>query len=210
MMFSKKDEKNLNSDLITSLKNRICELEEQLNLVANDNGSVIIKQLPNGQIELNGIQIDNTSAVDYYNSSQATYGELTMFRIGKETKQREMDKLISRHMDEIDAYNAKISSLQSDIVTLEDKSKLDNDTISMYEKSENHLKHEIDKKYKEIDELIKSHECEKQEIIDRYEGMINGLEEDIECWKKRYLKINNVTLDGTIITKYGKLLGDQQ
>lgn len=207
-MFSKKDEKNTDLELIVSLKNRIKELEEQINLIANDSGSVIIKQLPNGQIELNGIEIDNTTEIDYYNSSQATYGELTMFRIGKETKQREMDKLISRHMDEIDDYKIKISNLQQDISMLEGKSKIDNDTILMYEKSENHLKQEIDKKYKQIDELLKSHECEKQEIINRYEGMVNALEEDVSSWKKRYLKINNTTLNGTIITKYGKILGN--
>ena len=104
--------KNDKSIEIEQLKNRITELEQQLNEVANDNGSVIIKQLPNGKVELNGIEIDNNSEVEYYNSSKATYGELTMFRIGKETKQREMNKLIESHIEECDDYKFKINYLQ--------------------------------------------------------------------------------------------------
>lgn len=205
-MFNK--DKNNESELIISLKNRISELENQLAQVANDNGSIIIKQLPNGAIELNGIEMDNTTEVEYYNSSQATYGELTMFRIGKEAKQREMDKLISRHMDEIDKFNRKISNLQQDITTLEGKSSVDNDTIKMYEKSERELKSEIEtlKGQNETDKEMAN--VEKQALIERYEGLIVGLEEDIKSWKERYLKINNTTLDGTVITKYGKVLGN--
>lgn len=204
-MFNK--DKNNESELITSLKLRITELETLLNQVANDNGSVIVKQLPDGSIELNGMSIDNTSEVDYYNSSQATYGELTMFRIGKEAKQREMDKLTKMHMDEVDELNRQINNLKQDIQMLNNKSQIDNDTILMHEKTEVHLKKELDEKHKEIDELIKSNESEKQIIKERYEDMITGLEEDIKTWKERYLKINNITLDGTIITKYGKILG---
>lgn len=205
-MFNK--DKNNESELVVSLKNRITELENLLNQVANDNGSIIIKQLPNGKIELNGIEMDNTSEVEYYNSSQATYGELTLFRVGKEAKQREMDKLTKMHMDEVDKLHRQIDNLKQDIQMLEGKSQLDNDTISMHEKTETHLQKELDKKYKEIDELIKSNESEKQIIKERYEGMIAGLEEDIKSWKERYLKINNTTLDGTVITKYGKVLGN--
>lgn len=205
-MFNK--DKNTESELVKSLKARIEELENQLVQVANDNGSIIIKQLPNGSVELNGLEMDNSSEVEYYNSAQATYGELTMFRVGKEAKQREMDKLISRHMDEIDEFNRKISNLQQDINTLESKSKVDNDTIKMYEKSERELKSEIEtlKGQNETDKEMAN--IELQNTISRYEGMITGLEEDIQSWKERYLKINNTTLDGTVITKYGKVLGN--
>ena len=204
-MFNK--DKNNESTLITSLKNRIQELEQQIIQFANDNGSIIVKQLPNGTIELNGIEIDNTTEVEYYNSSQATYGELTMFRIGKEAKQREMNKLIACHMDEIDKFNQKISNLHQDILILENKLKIDANTITMYEKSENDLKLEIENlKTQNINDKEIAN-VEKQELINRYEGMIAGLEDDIKSWKERYLKINNITPNGTIITKYGKILG---
>ena len=204
-MFSNKKQDN---DLIQELQNRIKELEEQLNLVANDNGSIIIKQLPNGQIELNGAEIDKDSPVEYYNSSKATYGELTMFRIGKESKQREMDKLIQTHMTEIDDLNTKISHLQEDIVMLQNKSKIDDDTIQMYENNEKNLKIENDKLHHDIIDLGKEYEEDKKVIIVRYENAIANLEEDVRNWKNRYLKINNVKLDGTIITKYGKIISN--
>ena len=205
-MFNK--DKNNESELITSLKTRITELETLLNKVANDNGSVIVKQLPDGTIELNGVSIDNTSEVDYYNSSQATYGELTMFRIGKETKQREMDKLISRHMEEVDKFKAEINKLNQDVLMLMGKSEIDTDTIKMHEESERKLESQIAtlKGQNETDKEMAN--AEKQQLIERYEGMIAGLEEDIKAWKERYLKINNTTLDGTVITKYGKVLGN--
>ncbi len=205
-MFNK--DKNNESELITSLKTRITELETLLNKVANDNGSVIVKQLPDGTIELNGVSIDNTSEVDYYNSSQATYGELTMFRIGKETKQREMDKLISRHMEEVDKFKAEINKLNQDVLMFMGKSEIDTDTIKMHEESERKLESQIAtlKGQNETDKEMAN--AEKQQLIERYEGMIAGLEEDIKAWKERYLKINNTTLDGTVITKYGKVLGN--
>ena len=197
---------NKDNEIITQLREKIQLLEKQLNEVANDNGSIIVKQLPNGQIELNGIAIDNTTEIEYYNSSQATFGELTMFRIGKEAKQREMNKLISTHMDEIDEFNIRICELQDVIVTLEAKSKLDNDTIATYEKSEADLKMEISNLKNQIEVNQELSDNEKQVIIKRYDGMINALEDDIRSWKKRYLEINNVSMDGTIITKYGKII----
>lgn len=206
MMFNK--DKSNELELITSLKTRITELETLLNKVANDNGSVIVKQLPDGTIELNGVSIDNTSEVDYYNSSQATYGELTMFRIGKETKQREMDKLVSRHMEEVDKFKAEINKLNQDVLTFMSKSEIDTDTIKMHEESERKLESQIAtlKGQNETDKEMAN--VEKQQLIERYEGMISGLEEDIKAWKERYLKINNITIDGTVITKYGKILSN--
>ena len=208
-MFNKsKIEDSKDSSIIEQLNKRIIELETQLNKVANDNGSIIVKQLPNGKIELNGVEMDNTTEVEYYNSSQATYGELTMFRIGKEAKQREMDKLTAIHMDEVDRLNMKIANLEQDIVMLTNKSIIDNDTIKMHEECEYKLESQINdlKDQNETDKKIA--DAEKQQLIERYEGMISGLEEDIVSWKERYLKINNITLDGTIITKYGKILGE--
>ena len=49
-----------------------------------------------------------------------------------------------------------------------------------------------------------------EETINRYESCIKHLNDDIETWKQRYLKINNTTLDGTIITKYGKVLHENE
>lgn len=204
-MFNNKKQDN---NLVQELQNRIKELEEQLNLVANDNGSIIIKQLPNGQIQLNGIEIDKDSPVEYYNSSKATYGELTMFRIGKESKQREMDKLIQTHMNEIDEYNTKISNLEQDIRNYKASLELDKDTIKMQSEHIESLKAKITKLTNDKDKLINEYELDKKAIVNRYEGMIKALEEDIKTWKERYLKINNVTLDGTIITKYGKILSN--
>lgn len=193
---------------VEQLKQRIKELETQLNEVANDNGSVIIKQLPNGQIELNGIQIDNEAEVEYYNSSKATYGELTMFRIGKETKQREMDKLISTHMDEIDSYKNTIRSLERTID--ENNFTIESCNDALNESQENirslneiveNLKHDIANNEMDANVTL-------QATIDRYESMVSALNEDIEKWKERYLKINNISLTGEIITKYGKILND--
>lgn len=203
MMFNKND----NSELIITLKNRISELEKQLNLIANDNGSIIVKQLPNGKIELNGIEMDNTNEVEYYNSANATYGELTMFRIGKEAKQREMDKLIKRHMDECDKYVSEIDKLKLDIFNLEQTHTYDNDTINILHENENKLNKIIEELNVTIENNKSEAEFNLRNIINRYEQLINGLEEDISHWKERYLKINNITTDGTIITKYGKVLG---
>ena len=78
----------------------------------------------------------------------------------------------------------------------------------MYENNEKNLKIQNDKLQRDIIELGKEYEEDKKVIIDRYESMINNLEEDIKNWKNRYLKINNVKLDGTIITKYGKIISN--
>lgn len=203
--------KQINSEYnlsIESLKSKIKELEETLNKVANDNGSIIVKQLPNGEIELNGAKIDNTTEVEYYNSSQATYGELTMFRIGKESKQREMDKLIKIHMDEIDKLHEEIQSLESDRmnlnVDLSDYSKQIDELVAI----KNSQVEEINKLNNKIIECQTKFDLEKQAIINRYEQTINLLNEDIETWRKRYLNVNNIELNGTIITKYGKVLSE--
>ena len=99
-------------------------------------------------------------------------------------------------------------TIQEDILTLENKSKFDDDTIKMYEKSKKELTLKISELENQNKSDKESYEIEKQAIIKRYEGLITGLEEDIQSWKTRYLKINNTTLDGTIITKYGTVLGN--
>ena len=192
--------------LVEELQNRITELENQLITVANDNGSVVIKQLPNGIIELNGVEIDNTTEVEYYNSSQATYGELTMFRIGKEVTQREMKKLIEMHAEECDKYKNIIKNLQKDIKEYESKSNFDNSAINKYKESEINLKNTIQSLKNEIKNITNSYETKIKDLINRYDGLIEGLEQDIKTWKDRYLKINNITLDGNIITPYGEVL----
>lgn len=211
-MFKTKIENDNNnlSKIIEQLKKENEELKNELVEVANNSGNVIIKQLPNGLMEFNGEAFDNTSEVEYYNSSKATYTELTMFRLGKEAKQREMNKLIEIHMDEIDELTSKISNLEQDISILQANIKNNNESIEMYKKSEDHLKHRLDKKYKDLDDTIKQYENEKRMLTERYENCIKMLNEDIENWKRRYLTINNTSLDGTIITKYGKVLGKEE
>ena len=108
-MFKFKEENNDNLlKIIDQLREENNKLKNELNEVANNTGNCIIKQMPDGSMELNGIPFDNTSDVDYYNSAKATFSELTMFRVGKETKQREMDKLIKIHMDEVDELKRQI------------------------------------------------------------------------------------------------------
>lgn len=205
-MFNKKQDDNL----IQELKDRITELETQLNEVANDNGSIIIKQLPNGQIELNGIEIDKDSPVEYYNSSKATYGELTMFRIGKEAKQREIDKLIEAHMEQIDVLRSTIHNYEEEI------SKLNNELVNKHNNiiELNKLINKLHSQYNDLENKNKNdyenYQATLNETIQRYEGLINGLEEDLKNWKQRYLTINNVKLDGTIITKYGTISSNNQ
>lgn len=202
----KKSEVNNDNELILSLKNRISELESQLILLAQSNGNIIIKELPNGKLEMNGLPFSNDSEVEYYNSSQATYGELMMYRVGKEFVEREMKKLIQTHMDEIDKFKKIIDNLNNDVENYKNAHTVDEDTINMLHKSEEKLHGEIAtlKGQNETDKEMAN--IEKQTLIDRYEGLISGLEEDINNWKKRYLTINNVTLDGRILTKYGEIL----
>jgi len=202
-----KRDKEDKDEIIKNLQHQIEYLNEELIKAASANGNLIVKQLPNGQVELNGEVIDNTTEVEYYNSSQATYGELTMFRIGKEFKQREINKLVNMHMDEIDELNLKISHLEQDNAMLNGKSTIDNDTIKMHEKREQDLESEIIalKKQNEADKELAIHEL--NETKQTYESMITHLESDIKLWKERYLLKNNIQIDGTIITTHGKLLG---
>ena len=201
-MFNKNNKEN-ESSLIEQLKNRITELENQLNEVANDNGSIIIKQLPNGQIELNGEPIDKDSPVYYYNSSKATYGELTMYRIAKEALEREKKKLIEMHVEECDNYKEQISNLQSKLnlseQTILDYSNDMNDKLNYIEE----LKIKLDNTIHQYEDKIINNEINYKDQIDKYKNFIKALEDDIKTWKNRFLSQNNVLEDGTIITKYG-------
>ena len=201
-MFNKNNKEN-ESSLIEQLKNRITELENQLNEVANDNGSIIIKQLPNGQIELNGEPIDKDSPVDYYNSSKATYGELTMYRIAKEALEREKKKLIEMHVEECDSYKEQINNLQSKLnlseQTILNYSNDMNDKLNYIEE----LKIKLDNTIHQYEDKIMNNEINYKDQIDKYKNFIKALEDDIKTWKNRFLSQNNVLEDGTIITKYG-------
>ena len=192
-MFNFKDNNDNLVKIIDQLKEENNKLKNELNEVANNTGNCIIKQLPDGSMELNGIPFDNTSDVDYYNSAKATFSELTMFRVGKETKQREMDKLIKIHMEEVDKLKQQIESLNDNLKeTIKDKDS------------------QIDNLNKKLNDDISQAKLTLDEIKKRYETYIEHLNKDVETWKERYLKINNTTLDGTIITKYGKVLNNDE
>lgn len=210
-MFNFKDNNNDNLlKIIDQLREENNKLKNELNEVANNTGNCIIKQLPDGSMELNGVPFDNTSDVDYYNSAKATFSELTMFRVGKETKQREMDKLIKIHMEEVDELKQQILSLNnnnSELINQLHESENINVNLNETIKNKNS---QIDDLNKKLDDAIFQSKLTIDEIKKRYEMYIEHLNKDVDTWKERYLKINNTTLDGTIITKYGKVLNNNE
>ena len=210
-MFNFKDNNNDNLlKIIDQLREENNKLKNELNEVANNTGNCIIKQLPNGSMELNGVPFDNTSDVDYYNSAKATFSELTMFRVGKETKQREMDKLIKIHMEEIDELKQQILSLNNNNSELINQlHESESIKVNLNEIIKNNDS-QIDNLNKKLDDTISQAKLNFDEIKKRYEMYIEHLNKDVETWKERYLKINNTTLDGTIITKYGKVLNNNE
>lgn len=206
-MFNKND-KNTMNELIEENKRLLANIEElqkTLNEVANSNGACIIKQLPDGVIELNGEPIDKDTPVDYYNSASATYGELTMYRVAKEAFARDEKKLINIHLEECDKYKMQIEDLKDNIdklkthITWQDEhiDKINNE-LSDSSMTINTLQNSLEKQAIE-------NESDRNILINRYNSMIDALEEDIKTWKARYLNLNNVSLDGTIITKYGEV-----
>lgn len=210
-MFNFKDNNNDNLlKIIDQLREENNKLKNELNEIANNTGNCIIKQLPNGSMELNGVPFDNTSDVDYYNSAKATFSELTMFRVGKETKQREMDKLIKIHMEEVDELKQQILSLNNNNSELINQlHESENINVNLNETIKN-KDSQIDSLNKKLDDTISQAKLTLDEIKKRYEMYIEHLNKDVETWKERYLKINNTTLDGTIITKYGKVLNNNE
>lgn len=209
-MFNFKDNNDNLVKIIDQLREENNKLKNELNEVANNTGNCIIKQLPDGSMELNGIPFDNTSDVDYYNSAKATFSELTMFRVGKETKQREMDKLIKIHMEEIDELKQQILSLNNNNSELINQlHESENINVNLNETIKN-KDSQIDNLNKKLDDSISQAKLTLDEIKKRYELYIEHLNKDVETWKERYLKINNTTLDGTIITKYGKVLNNNE
>ncbi len=209
-MFNFKDNNDNLVKIIDQLKGENNKLKNELNEVANNTGNCIIKQLPDGSMELNGIPFDNTSDVDYYNSAKATFSELTMFRVGKETKQREMDKLIKIHMEEVDKLKYQIESLNdnnSNLINQLHESEYINVNLKETIKNKDS---QIDNLNKKLNDDISQAKLTLDEIKKRYETYIEHLNKDVETWKERYLKINNTTLDGTIITKYGKVLNNNE
>lgn len=209
-MFNFKDNNNDNLlKIIDQLREENNKLKNELNEVANNTGNCIIKQLPDGSMELNGVPFDNTSDVDYYNSAKATFSELTMFRVGKETKQREMDKLIKIHMEEVDELKQQILSLNnnnSELINQLHESESINVNLNKTIKNKDS---QIDNLNKKLNDAISQAKLTLDEIKKRYEAYIEHLNKDVETWKERYLKINNTTLNGTIITKYGKVLNNE-
>lgn len=194
-----------NDEQVKLLKDRINELEKQLIEVAESSGNCIIKQLPNGSIELNGEPIDKNAPVEYYNSSKATYGELTMFRIGKEAEQRNTKKLVSAHMEEVDELNKQINTLTIQLTKAQSKNTTyEGEIVKLNTETSNK-----DNIIKSLKQQLKDNETifkqEKDGIISQYESVIAGLHEDIKNWQKRCLAINNVQPNGTIKTKYGEL-----
>lgn len=209
-MFNFKDNNDNLVKIIDQLKEENNKLKNELNEVANNTGNCIIKQLPDGSMELNGIPFDNTSDVDYYNSAKATFSELTMFRVGKETKQREMDKLIKIHMEEVDKLKQQIESLNdnnSNLINQLHESEYINVNLKETVKNKDS---QIDNLNKKLNDDISQAKLTLDEIKKRYETYIEHLNKDVETWKERYLKINNTTLNGTIITKYGKVLNNNE
>ena len=74
----------------------------------------------------------------------------------------------------------------------------------------NNKDNQIENLNKKLESTISNFNLTLEETINRYESCIKHLNDDIETWKQRYLKINNTTLDGTIITKYGKVLHENE
>lgn len=209
-MFKFKEENNDNLlKIIDQLRDENSKLKNELNEVANNTGNCIIKQMPDGSMELNGVPFDNTSDVDYYNSAKATFSELTMFRVGKETKQREMDKLIKIHMDEIDELKQQILSLNnSNAKLIHDLNEAEHAIVNLNETIKN-KEQQINALDEKLGNTISQSNLTLEETKKRFESYIEHLNTDIKTWKERYLKINNTTLNGTIITKYGKVLNNE-
>lgn len=211
-MFKNRDNKVVDSKdtEIERLNNIILDLQTQLDKVAADNGSVVVKMLPDGRVEVNGTEMDNTTEVEYYNSSQATFGELTMFRVGKEAKQREMNKLIEAHMNECDRYKQIIDNLNQDVANYVNMDKNHVETIDSLTTELNNKNSEIDSLKQQLQDTIDGCDATLAVMTKKYDGLIKGLEDDIQNWKERYLELNNIRLDGTIITQYGEYNGNQE
>lgn len=211
-MFKNKDNKTIDPKdaEIKKLNNIILDLQTQLDKVAADNGSVVVKMLPDGRVEVNGTEMDNTTEVEYYNSSQATFGELTMFRVGKEAKQREMNKLIEVHMNECDRYKQIIDNLNQDVANYVNMDKNHVETIDSLTTELNNKNSEIDSLKQQLQDTIDECDATLAVMTKKYDGLIKGLEDDIQNWKERYLELNNIRLDGTIITQYGEYNGNQE
>ena len=188
------------------LQNRINELETQLNQLANDTGNVIIKQLPDGKFELNGEAFDNSSEVQYYNSSKATYGELTMFRIASEVKQKEINKLIDTHTEICDNFEKQIQNLKISIENLNSEIANKNIKITSLERTIDQLNSDIDG----LKNVNKNNRIEYENLIDeikyRYETVISQLEKDVETWKRQFLTFNAYTGSEKIKTRFGEIL----
>lgn len=194
----------LNKDKkISELEDKNKKLSEQLQELISNSNTPIIKQLPDGTMELNGIPMDNTTEVEYYNSSKCSFSELTMYRIGKEMMSREMDKLIQSHMSEIDDYQNQINEHLGVINELTNQiTELTTELTKMtnaFDQSQETLSKTINEYNNKIDSLSE----EYNESLEKHINMIKLLDSDIQIWKTRFLESNHVNFNGDIETIYG-------
>ncbi len=112
-------------------------------------------------------------------------------------------------MEEVDELKQQILSLNnnnSELISQLHESESINVNLNKTIKNKDS---QIDNLNKKLNDAISQAKLTLDEIKKRYEAYIEHLNKDVETWKERYLKINNTTLNGTIITKYGKVLNNE-
>ena len=113
-------------------------------------------------------------------------------------------------MDEVDELKRQMLSLTDNNAKITKDLNEDEHIIINLKEIINNKDNQIENLNKKLESTISNFNLTLEETINRYESCIKHLNDDIETWKQRYLKINNTTLDGTIITKYGKVLHENE